>query len=135
MATIFPVSVVAFFSVLIVASIPGYASECTISNVEILSDLIDKRINATVTARVAELTAAIAKDRLNATVNETIAETVSTAVSKLNLSATVDERTGKVNTTVSALSVTLPKVINHPGKVRSASSINNIHFFHDIYSD
>ncbi len=68
----------------IVASVPGYASKCTISNVEILSDLIDKRINATVTARVAELTAAIAKDRLNATVNETIAETVSTAVSSLH---------------------------------------------------
>ena len=57
--------------------------KCSFSNVEILSKYIDERINATVAARVAELTAAT-EDRFNTTIDERIATAINTSISAIS---------------------------------------------------
>ena len=71
------------------------ACECTLSNIEILSQLIDERINATVSERVTTFTATI-EERVN---------------------ATIDERLATVNTTLSYLNATSAKFLTQPGEV------------------
>ena len=119
MASIIPVAVT-FFAVFIrFASVSeaGKASECTLSNVEVLSQLIDARINATVAARVAEFTATL-EERFDAAVDEQIATTLNTTISALN--ASTEERIETVSTTVSTLNVTITGHIGQPGEVCSA---------------
>ena len=45
-ANVIPIAVT-IFTVFIVSGVPSDASQCTINNIEILSQLIDERINAT----------------------------------------------------------------------------------------
>ena len=109
----------------VVASVPSDASKCTLSNIEVLNQFIDERINATVAAIVAEVTATLEEsiaasvnamfDVLNATVDDRIA-TVNTTVSALN--ATVDERitTVSITVTVGAHGVSIAKLLSQLGK-------------------
>ena len=116
MDTTFPVIVVAvtFFAVFIIVSVSGDTSECTLShsNIEVLSQFIDARINAAVNARV---TAAIIEEKFNTAVDDRIVAIVNTSFSALI--ARVDERIRAVNTTISALSVKVGRFILQPGKV------------------
>lgn len=136
MANFIPVMSI-FVAFIINANVPSYASECSLSNIEILRQFIDKRINATVSTMVAEFTTTLEKsiaesinatlnalsDKiaavnmtvsvLNATVDEKIAA-VNTTVSVLN--ATIDERITTVETTVGTHDVSISKLLGQPGK-------------------
>ena len=132
MANFIPVMSI-FVAFIIIANVPSYASECSLSNIEILKQFIDKRINATVSTMVAEFTTTLEKsinatlnalgDKiaavnmtvsvLNATVDEEIAA-VNMTVSVLN--ATVDERITTVGTTVGTHDVSISKLLGQPGK-------------------
>lgn len=83
--------------------------ECSLNSVEILSDLIDARINATVVAMVAEFIAVI-----NATVDERISTVNATLFA---LDATLGERINKRNLSraVNAQNITISKLLS-PGK-------------------
>ena len=120
MATIIPVAAT-FFTVFITVSVSGDASECAHSNIEILSQFIDARINATVNARA---TAALleekfdtAFDEIDIELRERIAAIVNTTVVNA-LTASIDERIRAVNTTVSALNAKTARfIISQPGEV------------------
>ena len=136
MANFIPVMSI-FVAFIIIANVPSYASECSLSNIEILRQFIDKRINATVSTLVEEFTTTFEKsiaesinatlntlsDKiaavnmtvsvLNATVDEKIAA-VNTTVRVLN--ATVDERITTVGTTVDIHDVSISKLLGQPGK-------------------
>ena len=105
---------VAFFA-LLVACVYGNTcdacDECPFSNVEILHDLIDARINATVATRVEELTAAL-EVRVESDYNAVNAD-----VGVLN--TTVDERMTTVSDTIGVLDTSITKILSSqegPGK-------------------
>ena len=112
-----PVAVV--FIAVFIAGVRGNTceSDASLSSVEILSDLVDARINAIFAAKVAESTAAV-EQRFNATVDERIS-TVSATLSALN--ATLDERITTISTTVDAQNVTISELLSQPGKLYSAT--------------
>ena len=132
MANFIPVMSI-FVAFIIIANVPSYASECSLSNIEILRQFIDDRINATVSTMVAEFTTTLEEsinatlnalgDKiaavnmtvsvLNATVDEEIAA-VNTTVRVLN--ATVDERITTVGTTVGTHNVSISRLLGQPGK-------------------
>ena len=134
MATMIPAALT-FFAVFIIVSVSGDTSECTLShsNIEILSQFIDARINAAVNARV---TAATVEEEFNAAVDDRIAAVVNTTFSALT--ASVDERIRAVNTTISALNVKAGRSIHQPGEVAvrhvSINLFNNLSLY-KIYSD
>ena len=113
MATLIPTALT-FFAVFIIVSVSGDTSECTLShsNIVIISQFIDARINAAVNVAV---TAATVEEEFNAAVDERIAATVNTTFSALTASA--DERIRAVNTTISALNVKAARSICQPGEV------------------
>ena len=135
MIKVIPVAV-AIFAAFIVTNVPSDASECTLSNIESLSQFIDERINAITTAIIAKLTATLEESiaaSVNATLNalsitvddkiatmNTTVNAVNTAVSVLN--ATVDERITTVSTTVGAHDASIAKLLSQPGKFVVASS-------------
>ena len=64
--------------------------ECSLSNIEILHDLVDARINATAAAaRVEELATTTAEERFNATVDDRISE-VNVTINALNWTILLD---------------------------------------------
>ena len=66
MASVIP-TFVTFLAVFITCSNASNHDQCSLSNVEVLSDLIDARINATVAARLEEF---IASEEFNTAVRE-----------------------------------------------------------------
>ena len=129
MAITVPVAVT-FFALIIISAPSNARSECTFSNIEVLSQFIDARINATVAAIVAELTAKL-EEKITATVNATIGALNATinekpTMAELNtiVSTTVNERISTVSTAVSALQITAAKLSNRPGKVCSVHHNN-----------
>ena len=83
------------------------ASECLLSNVEILSDFIDERINATIAAKLEEL---IATEEFNVAVEGKVVAMINNSINALY--ATVDE----VKKTVNATLRTVAKLSNQPSK-------------------
>ena len=112
MVAITPAAMIAFAVFIASTSVHGNSTckiapcKCSFSNIEILSKYINERINATVAAIVAEVTATL--DALSVTVDDKIA-TVITIISAVN--ATVDERISAVNTTVSVHNATVDERI------------------------
>jgi hypothetical protein len=105
MANFIPVMTI-FATFIVIANVPNsYASECTLSNIEILSKFIDERINATVSTMVAEFTA---------TLEESIAASVNATLNALN--ATVDEKIATIGTTVGAHDVSIFKLLSQSGR-------------------
>ena len=93
MTKVIPVAVAIFAAfIIVITNVPSDASECTLSNIESLSQFIDERINATVTAIVAKLTA---------TLEESIAASVNATLNALSI--TVDDKIATMNTTVNAV--------------------------------
>lgn len=103
MVNIIPVVV----TVLAVFSHACSASECLLSNVEILNDLIDERINATIAAKLEEL---IATEEFNVAVEGKVVAMINNSINALY--ATVDEVKTTVNTTLRTVS----KLSNQPSK-------------------
>ena len=115
MATIIPVAVT-YFAVFIKftsVSVAGEANECTLSSIEVLSQFIDERINATVAARVAEFTAAL-EESFDTIVDERTAATVNV------LNTSIEEQIKAANSTVGALNAAITRHISQPGEVCSA---------------
>ena len=119
MAKFIPVMTVLLVFI-IIANEPSYASasECILGNIEVLSQLIDERINATFSTLVAEFTATLEKSiaaSVNATLN-TLSDTVDNKIATVNstvsaLSAAVDERMAAI----SAHDVSISKLLSQPG--------------------
>ena len=118
MAITLPVAVVIF--AVFVASVHGNTcdacDECSLSNVEILHDLIDARISDTAATQAEEFTAALG-EQFTAIVDDRIS-TVSTTLSALN--ATVNERLTTVTTTLGEHDASIAKLLSQqgPGKLR-----------------
>ena len=101
--------------------------KCSFSNIEVISNYIEEKINATVSTIVAEVTSTMS-GALNVMVKEkvdSLRAEISGTVSALN--ATVDDRIRTVNTsvgerittvnaTVGALDVSVAKLLSQPGK-------------------
>ena len=87
--------------------------ECSLNSVEILSDLIDARINAIIAARVAEFTATT-EEEFNAAIDERILA-VNATIRILN--ATLDERIKSISTVVGAHNATISKLLRQPGEL------------------
>jgi predicted nuclease of restriction endonuclease-like RecB superfamily len=107
MANFIPVMII-FATFIVIANVPSsYASECAVSNIEILSKFVDERINATVSTvvTVAEFTA---------TLEESIADSVNATLNALN--ATVDERIAEIGTTVGVHDTSIFKLLSQPGR-------------------
>ena len=110
---------VTFFAVFIViANVHCYASECTLSNIDVLSQFINERINATVSTLVAEFTATI-EESIAASVNATLnafSATVDDKISRIEPdSATIDERITTVGATVGAHGASISNLLSQPG--------------------
>ena len=129
MVTIVPVATT-IFTVIIIVSVSGDTSECTLSHsyIEILSQFIDARINAAVNA---SMIAEMVEEKFNTAVDERIAAIVNTTFSVLT--ASVDERIRAVNTTISALNVEAGRLIHQPGEVAvhhvSVNLFNNLSLY------
>ena len=123
MANVIPIAV-AIFTVFVVASVPSDASECTLNNIEVLSQFIDERINATVAAIIAEVTATLEESIIAASVNATFDALNATVDDRISaaVNATVDERITTVRTTIDAHGVSIAKLLSQPGKCVVASS-------------
>ena len=112
---------VTLFAVFItIANVHCYASECTLSNIEILSRFIDKRINATVSTLVAEFTATLEKSiaaSVDATLNAFIATVnVDDKISRVEPdSAAIDERIATIGATVGAHCAPISNLLSQPG--------------------
>jgi predicted nuclease of restriction endonuclease-like RecB superfamily len=106
MANFVPVMTI-FATFIVIANVPSnsYASECALSNIEIINKFIDERINATVSTMVAEFTA---------TLEESIAASVNATLNALN--ATVDEKIATIGTTVGAHDVSIFKLLSQSGR-------------------
>ncbi len=105
---LWPVTVIIF--AVFITSVQGNTCddcECSLSDVEVLSDLIDARINA----QVAKITA-ILEEKFNARVDERIS-TVNTTLG--TVSAAVDERIRRIDGMVDAHNVTIAKLFSQPG--------------------
>ena len=94
MANFIPVMTI-FVAFIIISPSYASASECILSNIEVLSQFIDERINATVSTLVAKFTATLEKSiaaSVNATLN-TLSATVDNKIATVRaLRATVDEK-------------------------------------------
>ena len=114
------IQAVTLFAVFIViANVRCYASECTLSNIEILSRFIDKRINATVSTLVAEFTATL-ENNIAASVDATLDTFSATIKDKISRvaepdSATMDERIATIGTTVGAHGASISNLLSQPG--------------------
>lgn len=107
--------------------------ECSLSNIEILHDLIDARINATAAAaRVEELATASAEERFNATVDDRISA-VNATINALN--TTVDERITTVSNMVDAYNTSLAKLLSQsgPGKFAEHACCISWLLYHHCY--
>ena len=110
-----------FVAFIIISPSYASASECILSNIEVLSQFIDERINATVSTLVAKFTATLEKSiaaSVNATLNTlsaTVDNKIATTVNAL--SATVDERIAAISATVGAHDVSLSKLLSQPGAI------------------
>ena len=117
MANFIP-AVTLFAVFIVIANVRCYASECTLSNSEILSQFIDKRINATVNALIAEFTATIEKGiatSVNATLNA-FSAIVDDKISRVESdSAAIDERIATVGATVGAHGASISNLLSQPG--------------------
>ena len=113
-----PIAVVFIIAAVFATSVQGNTCEsddceCSLSSVEILSDLIDGRINAIIAARAAELTAAT-EEEFNAAIDERISA-VNATIRILN--ATLDERIKSISTVVGAHNATISKLLRQPGEL------------------
>ena len=119
MANFIP-AVTLFAVFIVIANVCCYASECTLSNSEILSQFIDERINATVNALIAEFTATIEKSiatSVNATLNA-FSAIVDDKISRVESdSAAIDERIATVEATVGAHmhGASISNLLSQPG--------------------
>ena len=123
MANFIPVMII-LVAFIIIANEPSYASarECILGNIEILSQFVDERINATFSTLVAEFTATLKKSiaaSVNATLN-TLSAIVDNKITTVNstvsaLSATVDERMAAISATADAHDVSISKLLSQPG--------------------
>ena len=114
---------------IIIANEPSYASadECILSNIEVLSQLIDERINVTFSTLVAEFTTTLERS-IATTVNtilNTLSDTVDTKIATVNstvsaLSATVDERMTAISATADVHDVSISKLLSQPGMLTYA---------------
>ena len=104
------------------ANVHCYASECTLSNIEILSRFIDKRINATVSTMVAEFTATLEKSiaaSVDATLNA-FSATVDDKISRVEPdSAAIDERIATIGATVGAHGAPISNLLSQPGTTKT----------------
>ena len=91
-------------------------TQCPISNVEILRNLIDARINAIATARIEEFNATV-EERLNARVDDRISA-INTTLSALNV--TVDEKMRTAGIMVDAHDITVFYLLQRLGKLSIA---------------
>ena len=114
----FIAAVTLFATFIVIANVRCYASECTLSNSEILSQFIDERINATVSTLIAEFTATTEKSiatSVNATLNA-FSATVDDKVSRVESdSAAIDERIATVGATVGTHGATISNLLSQPG--------------------
>ena len=118
-------TVVRFVAVISVAvSIAGSAHgsttcdtcKCPLSNVEIINNIINARINATVMSRMEEFTVSF-EERMNATLDEEMS-TINATLSTVDAAA--DERISAVSATLDAINVkivhTTDRLLSQPGK-------------------
>ena len=114
----FILAVTLFAAFIVNANVCCYASECTLSNIEILSQFIDERINATVSTLVAEFTATI-EESIAASVNATLNAFSATVDDKISIAesdaATIDERIATVGAKVGAHGTSISNLLSQPG--------------------
>ena len=114
----FILAVTLFAAFIVNANVCCYASECTLSNIEILSQFIDERINATVSTLVAEFTATL-EESIAASVNATLNAFSATVDDKISIAesdaATIDERIATVGAKVGAHGASISNLLSQPG--------------------
>ena len=139
MATVIRVAAVISISIIAVStagSVRGSTCdtcECPLSNVEIINDIINARINAMITSRVEEFTASF-EERMNVTLDEEI-ETINATLSAVDVTA--DERIMSTSAAVDAVNVKIvhatDKHLSQPGKTYiNLQSHTMDSFYHDL---